>query len=52
MNFSTFALSASELGVSGLTVNLIFISATFIALALPLYFLFSKSNGSSALSKF
>ena len=51
MNLTTFALSSSELGISGFTVNLIFISATFIALTLPMYFLFFNSKG-SALSKF
>tara|TARA_Y100001968_G_C18956494_1_gene525637 strand:- start:138 stop:293 length:156 start_codon:yes stop_codon:yes gene_type:complete len=48
---SLFALASSDLGVSSFTVNSIFITATFIALALPMFFLFSKSKG-GALSKF
>ncbi len=47
-----FALSNAELGISGFTINLIFISSTFIALGLPLYFLLKKAEGTSAFSKF
>ena len=53
MNISFFALATSELGVSSITLNSIFILATFVALSLPMYFLIKKGNGSeSALSKF
>ena len=44
----SFALAASELGVSGSTINLILFSSVIVLLGLPTYFLFKLGKGKSA----
>tara|TARA_Y100001968_G_C19449726_1_gene767699 strand:- start:5302 stop:5442 length:141 start_codon:yes stop_codon:yes gene_type:complete len=43
-----FALSPSELGVSGLTINLILFIAAAVLLGLPLIFLSKQGKGKKA----
>ena len=45
----TFALAATELGVSSVTINLILISAIVVLLGLPTFFLLKSGQGKSAL---
>tara|TARA_Y100001968_G_C19394320_1_gene737341 strand:- start:1119 stop:1268 length:150 start_codon:yes stop_codon:yes gene_type:complete len=43
-----FALSSSELGVSGFTINIVLLSSIFILLGLPTIFLIRQGKGKSA----
>ena len=44
----TFALTASELGVSSFTINLVLVTAIVILLGLPTFFLLKSGSGKSA----
>ena len=43
-----FALAATELGVSSLTINLVLLTAMFVLLGLPTFFLLKSGEGKSA----
>ena len=45
----TFALAATELGVSSLTINLVLVTAIVVLLGLPTFFLLKSGQGKSAL---
>ena len=44
----TFALAATELGMSSLTINLVLVSAIIVLLGLPTFFLLKLGEGKSA----
>ena len=45
------ALTSSELGVNGFTINLILFTAIVVLLSLPTFFLFKSGQGKSAILK-
>tara|TARA_Y100001968_G_scaffold193567_1_gene177500 strand:+ start:706 stop:846 length:141 start_codon:yes stop_codon:yes gene_type:complete len=44
----TFALAATELGVSSSTINLVLLASVVVLLGLPTFFLFKSAQGKSA----
>ncbi len=44
----TFALAATELGVSSSTINLVLLTSVVILLGLPTFFLIKSAQGKSA----
>ena len=47
-NSMTFALAATELGVSSLTINLVLVTSIVVLLGLPTFFLLKSGQGKSA----
>jgi len=47
-NYMTFALAATELGVSSSTINLVLLTSVVVLLGLPTFFLFKSAQGKSA----